>query len=263
MLGIAPQAIVKSFMAFKAGNEPVVITRKLGRGETVLLNLGVGSYYTIQLGGAGGEEAAEKGGAAGMQKALQEIVSPFVCSRCKPPFEVKGVKGATIFLRKDGKNHYAGILPRIVDVPRYKDLKPIPVELKFPVKGHLYLMREGKYLGFSDSCKLAVRGGDPALIAILPEKMNPPVIEAPGKVKPGDVCTIRFSAPGGVGPHVFHVELRRSDGTRPFGYRWNTYASKGEQKFQFARNDVPGSWTIVVRDVDTGMSSTRTLQLEK
>ena len=249
--------------AFKAGNEPVVITKKHGRGETVLLNLGVGSYYTIQLGGAGGEEAAEKGGGAGMQKALQEIVSPFVCSRCKPPFEVKGVVGARIFLRKDGKNHYAGILPRIVDVPRYTDLKPIPAELKFPVKGHLYLMREGKYLGFSDSCKLAVRNGDPAVIAILPEKVKQVVIEAPGTVKPGDVCTIRVSAPGGVGPHVFHVELRRPDGTRPFGYWWNTYASKGERKFQFARNDVPGTWRIVVRDVDTGMTAAKPLLLEK
>ena len=249
--------------AFRAGSEPVVITKKHGRGEAVLLNLAVGSYYTIQLGGAGGEEAAEKGGAAGMQKSLREIVSPFVCSRCKPPFEVKGVTGATIFLRRDGKNHYAGVLPRIVDVPLYKDLKPIPVELKFPVKGHLYLMREGKYLGFSDSCKLTVRGGDPALIAILPEKVKPPVIEAPEKVKAGEVCTIRCSAPGGAGAHVFHVELRRPDGARPFGYWWNDYASKGERKFQFARNDLPGRWSIVVRDVDTGMSSTRPLLLEK
>ena len=148
-------------------------------------------------------------------------------------------------------------------MPRYKDLKPIPVELKFPVKGHLYLMREGRYLGFSDGCKLSVRSGDPAVIAILPEKVKQVVIEAPEKVKAGDVCTIRFSASGSAGPHVFHVELRRPDGSRPFGYWWTDYVSKGERKFQFARNDVPGSWSIVVRDVDTGMSSTKTLLLEK
>ena len=108
-----------------------------------------------------------------------------------------------------------------------------------------------------------MRGGDPALIAILPEKVKPPVIEAPETVKPGGVCTIRFSAPGSVGSHVFHAELRRPDGTRPFAYWWNAYALKGEQKFQFARNDVQGAWTIVVRDVDTGMSSTKTLLLKK
>ena len=118
-------------------------------------------------------------------------------------------------------------------------------------------------LGTTNSCVAVLEGGDPVVIAILPEKVAPPVIEAPGTVKAGDVCTIRFSAPGSVGSHVFHVELRRPDGTRPFGYWWNAYAAKGEKKFQFARNDIPGTWSIVVRDVDTGMSSTRAFRLEK
>ena len=248
--------------AFKAGTEPVVITKKHGKGETVLLNLAIGSYYTIKLGGAGGEEITAKGGMASMQQALRELVAPFVCSRCKPPFELKGLTGAAIFLRRDGKNLYAGILPPIVDVPRYKDLKPVAAEVRFPVKGHLYSMRDGKYLGFSDSCKLTVRGGDPTLIAILPEKIRDVEIEAPRTVKPGDRFSIRIAAAGGVGPHVIHAEIRRPDGSLPFGYQWNAYTTGGSFDFRFARNDVPGKWTIVVRDVDSGTVRKKTVEVK-
>ena len=249
--------------ALNSGKEPLVITKRHGKGKAVLLNLFIGSYYTIKLGGVGGEEATAQSGMAAVQQAVRELTSPFIRSVCKAPFELSGVKGAMIFLRRDGVNHYAGILPVIKDVPRYKDLKAVAAEAKFPVKGHLYLMREGRYLGYSDRCKLNLRSGEAVLISILPEKVEKVLIKAPGSVKCGEVCTIEFSASGGKGAHVFHVEVRRPDGTLPFGYQWNAYTSRGRSRFQFAANDQPGAWTITVRNVDTGITARKTLLLKK
>ena len=173
------------------------------------------------------------------------------------------MKSSNIFLRQDGKNYYAGILPPIVDVPHYDMLKYTPAEVKFPVKGHIYLMRTGEYLGYTDTCKVNLRSGDPVVFSILPNKIKGIDVKAPKTVKAGEVCNIRFSALGGEGPHVVHVEVRRPDGSLPFTYWWNSYASQGEHEFQFAANDVPGDWKLVVRDIDTGMTVTKTVKLEK
>jgi len=248
--------------AITEGDFQFVITKNHGKGKSVLLNLVIGSYFTIKLGGVGGEEAIAKSGLAETQRAVREIATPLL-STCEVPFEVKGMLGSTIFMRQDGKNYYAGILPPIKDVPRYSMLQYTPAEVKFPVKGHIYLMRTGEYLGNSDTCKVQLRNGDPVVFAILPKQIKGVEINAPKALKAGEVCKIRFTAPGSVGAHVFHVEIRRPDGSLPFGYWWNSYASQGEQEFQFAANDVPGEWKIVVRDVDSAMTATRTIKLEK
>ena len=247
--------------AITEGGLPFVITKNHGKGKAVLLNLVIGSYFTIKLGGVGGEEALAKGGLASTQQMVRELTAPLL-STCEVPFEVKGVQGSTLFIRQDGRNYYAGILPPIVDVPHYDMLKYTPAEVRFPVKGHIYLMRTGEYLGHSDTCKVNLRSGDAVVFSILPEKVKSVKVDAPKSIKAGDICKIRFSAEGGVGSHVFHVEIRRPDGSLPFGYWWNSYASDGEHEFQFAANDVPGEWKIVVRDIDTGMTAASTIKLE-
>ena len=250
--------------ALTVGGEPIMITRSCGKGKTLLLNLGIGGYFTVTLGGAGGEEEIAKGGAGLTCQALRELTSPVFCSICRPPFEVKGITGPTIFLHKDGINFYAGILPPVKDVPSLSDLKRETVRVKFPVKGHLYEMRSGRYLGFGDSCTLKVRSGDPALLSILRDKVTGVKIGPPAEWKRGESRKVTVKIAGGSGNHVLRIEVRRPDGTLPLNYFWNAYvpAEKSAFDFQFARNDVPGKWEFRVRDIDSGVTGSTFVELK-
>ncbi|MBQ7694946.1 MAG: beta-galactosidase trimerization domain-containing protein [Lentisphaeria bacterium] len=250
--------------ALNVSGEPVMITRRHGKGRTVLLNLGIGNYFTVTLGGAGGEEAVSKGGAGVTCQALRELTGPVFYARCKAPFEVKGITGPAIFFHRDGANHYAGVLPQVKDVPSYRDLKWETAQVTFPVKGHLYEMRSGKYLGFGDKCTLKLRSGDPALISILKDKVTGVKITLPAAWKRGESRRIAAAVEGGSGNHVLRFEIRRPGGTLPLLYAWNAYvpAGKGVFDFQFALNDIPGKWELLVRDIDSGVTKTAVIELE-
>ena len=250
--------------ALNVSGEPVMITRRHGKGQTVLLNLGIGNYFTVTLGGEGGEEAVAKGGASVTCQALRDLTGPVFYAKCKAPFEVRGITGPAIFFRRDGANYYAGVLPPVKDVPSCKDLKWETAQVAFPVKGHLYEMRNGKYLGFGDKCTLKLRSGDPALISILKDKVTGVKITLPAEWKRGESRRAAVSVEGGSGNHVLRIEIRRPDGTLPLLYAWNVYvpAEKSTFDFQFALNDLPGKWELKVRDIDSGVTGTAVIELK-
>ena len=250
--------------ALDVSGEPVMIKRRHGKGQAVLLNLGIGNYFTVTLGGAGGEEAVAKGGANVTCQALRELTGPVFYAQCKAPFEVKGITGPAIFFHRDGANHYAGILPQVKDVPSYKDVKWETAQVTFPVKGHLYEMRSGRYLGFGNTCTLKVRSGDPALISILKDKVTGVKITLPAAWKRGESRKVAVSVGGGSGNHVLRIGIRRPGKTAPLLYAWNAYVPAGKSTFdfQFALNDVPGKWELVVRDIDSGVTGSAVIELK-
>ena len=250
--------------ALTVSGEPVMITRRHGKGKTILLNLSIGNYFTVTLGGAGGEEAISKGGANVTCQALRELTAPVFYARCKAPFKVKGITGPAIFFRRDGANYYGGILPQVKDVPSYKDLKWETAQVKFPVRGHMHEMRSGRYLGFGDSCALKVRSGDPVLLSILKDKVADVKITPPKQWKRGESRKVTVSVEGASGNHVLRIEVRRPDGSLPLNYTWNIYApAKGITfDFQFAHNDVPGKWQFKVRDIDSGITRSAIVELK-
>ena len=128
--------------------------------------------------------------------------------------------------------------------------------VKLPVTGHIYEMRSGKYLGYGSGCKLKVRGGDPVLLSILPEKITGVDLTLPKVWKRGESRKVGFKVRGGRGNHVFRIEIRDPEGIPPWGCAWNIYgpAEGASFDFQFACNDKPGTWHIRVRDVDSGVT---------
>ena len=236
--------------------EPLMITKKHGKGKSVLLNLAIGNYYSVTLGGVGGEEEIAKGGSNVTREAFRSLAEPLIREKCRIPFEVTGIAGPTLLFRRDGENYYAGLLPNYGDEPLYSSLKRTDARLKFPVAGHLYEMRSGKYLGHGSVCQLKVRGGDPVLISILPERIAGIDAALPGSWKRGESRKVSLKVRGGRGNHVFRIEIRDPEGVLPEGYAWNIYAPAADCSFdfQFACNDMPGKWLIRVRDVDSGVT---------
>ena len=237
--------------------EPLMITKKHGKGKSVLLNLAIGNYYSVTLGGAGGEEEIAKGGSNVTRAAFRSLASPLIFEKCKAPFAVAGIADpAAVFFRRDGSNFYAGFLPKFGNEPSYSVLKWSDAAVKLPVEGHIYEMRSGKYLGYGSSCKLKVRGGDPVLLSILPEKITGIDLTLPKVWKRGESRKVVLKVRGGQGNHVFRVEIRDPEGVLPWGYAWNFYgpAAGAAFDFQFACSDRPGAWRISVRDVDSGVT---------
>ena len=233
-----------------------MITKKHGKGKSVLLNLAIGNYYSVTLGGVGGEEEITKSGSNVTREAFRKLAEPLIREKCRIPFEVTGVAGPLLLFRRDGENYYAGLLPKFGDAPSYSSLKPADARLKFPVRGHLYEMRSGRYLGNGSACQLKVRGGDPVLISILPEKITGIDATLPGSWKRGESRKVGLKVRGGRGNHVFRIEIRDPEGVLPGGYAWNIYAPAANASFdfQFACSDKQGKWQIRVRDVDSGVT---------
>ena len=149
-------------------------------------------------------------------------------------------------------------------MPSCRGLKWATAQVAFPVKGHLYEMRSGRYLGFGAKCALKVKSGDPALLAILKDKVRDVGITLPAAWKRGESRQVAVSVEGGSGDHVLRFEIRRPDGLLPLNYAWNAYVpAKGSTfDFQFALNDLPGKWELEVRDIDSGVTRTAVIELQ-
>ena len=130
----------------------------------------------------------------------------------------------------------------------------------FPVKGHVYDLRAGKYLGQTDTVKTAVLHGEASVWGVYPYTVKRMVIKAPESVPGGrDLNAVFEVVPGSgkPGKHVFHVDVVPPSGEARFFMKRNLTAENGkaELAFRIAENDPAGIWTLKVTDVLSGVSA--------
>jgi len=139
------------------------------------------------------------------------------------------------------------------------------IKILFKKKGHLYDVREKKYIGEISGNKQIEATIFPAkakIYAILPYRVNG--IEAtPGKksYKAGEVIqvSVKVKTSGGqAGNHVAYAEVVGPDKKARDYYSQKVIIQKGEGEIDIptAFNDPTGIWSIIVRDVATGISKT-------
>ena len=249
---------------------------KLGKGRAVLLNILVGGYQEIKLGGVGGELQSVAGGAAVFCENLRKIMGGVLtdsgasgASRVTEKAS-KRLFPCTTSLRQDGVNYVFGIIKPAVAAPdgkhpmRFDRKFASDLQVKLPVRGHVYDVRKGKYLGYTDTLAISLIPGDGQIFAIQKGKTANVEVKGPEKAAPGTEVTFSFRAAGAVGPQVFRTEFFAPDGRKVGVYDWTGHFSgpEGKRSFQFAYNDKPGKWQVKVTHVNSGVTGTQSLTLK-
>ncbi len=169
----------------------------------------------------------------------------------------------------DGRARY------VACVPKGKYGRTLKARLTIPAAGHLYECRTGKYLGSigekttSDVTLYEATGN---IFALLPYRVQRLDVTAPPRAtlgRPIDVKATVVVAPVqrvGDGPYARHVvvlQLRRPDGRELPENRWidETVHGSAVDRLYLALNDPAGKWTLIARDVATGIRQTAVIEV--
>lgn len=123
-----------------------------------------------------------------------------------------------------------------------------------PLQGHVYDVREGVYIGYTNRIETTMIPGWTRLYSIMRDAPIDLTVAGPKFVRAGDCVAVDFSADGATGPQVFHIEVRDPSGKSAWRFRQNMRieGNRGSFSYASALNDMSGLWKIEVTHVNTG-----------
>ena len=190
------------------------------------------------------------------RKQILAILNKAACQPVARSKDIEKIYGREAMHFADGNMHIFGVL---YDQSRSNDSSV--QTFQFPIKGHLYDIRAGKYLGQTDSVTARVPRGDAMIWGIYPYQVKDIAINVPATVKGGEDLIANFAiqkaGQSKAGKHVFHAEVIAPDGLCRFFMQRNLVAENGKAtlKIRMAENDMNGEWTLRVTDVMTGVKA--------
>jgi hypothetical protein len=236
--------------------------KKYGKGRGVLLNLVVGQYHFITLGGTGGEISKATSGDAKLQLTLRRLLRKHLTDAgVKCEVSVKDARNAEFpclaAMRYDGANKVLFIHQSGSEGERFNFKNAVPVTVKLAQKGHIYDVREGKYLGHTDTFKSALVPAWSKVYSIQQKQVKGVALKVKGEVSQGTVFPVEFTAVNAAGPQVFHAELLDPAGeSDPVALRnYHTDSASGKCQMQIPFNGAKGTWKVLITHVNTGMKA--------
>ncbi|MBR2374445.1 MAG: beta-galactosidase trimerization domain-containing protein, partial [Lentisphaeria bacterium] len=262
--------------AVSLGGGKAFFVNRCGKGQAILLNVLLSGYQDISLGGVGGEEFSVKSGAAlfcdNMRKLMGGIFAEAKVSRTSIVTETGSGKlyPCATMLRQDGENYVFGILKHQRTAPdgkfpmRFDKKFAKALTVKLAVKGHIYDVRKGKYLGYNDTIKVNLIPGDGQVFAIQSKKAAGVQLAVPGTVFRGREIEARFNVKGSAGAQIFRLELIAPDGkiAKVYSRTGRFPANSGSMKFQLAHNDNSGVWKCRIIHVNSGLYAEKNMTVK-
>ena len=263
---------------FKRDGEkcPAFLVNEFGAGKAIYLNFLPAGYHEVVGDITEGDEATgvdDFGAGAKVKQATGDIQTWFRkmfatilgLSEVKDPIACDSYP--TIYRFGEGDIEYLGLEVGYKHVARWEK----PYELRVPRKRHLYDMRAGKYLGYTDQIRAQF---DPlklylnALYALLPYKLEATEL----KIEAAEVArggTLRFSVRtlpevSARARHVISFRLLNPAGeeVKHYGSCLATENGAAAGRVDFALNDPVGTWAIKVRDAATAVSAAATFAVK-
>lgn len=194
---------------------PAVVQNRYGAGAAWFLNLSL-------------ERCGEGGRYPEAQAAIRKLLAPILAAFAVKPAELSGEADAESVYYRDGQAVYLALLPaaRGTGVPGRDGLRTglgaesrekLPNEL-FTVtlrgKAHVYDMRSGAEIGWTDRFSGEYAEGEAALYGLLPGRFTGFAATFPDTVSPGGTAelTLRLHAPEPRYRHVFACQWFDADG---------------------------------------------------
>ncbi len=152
--------------------------------------------------------------------------------------------------------------------------RAIPARLTIPAAGHLYDCRAGKYLGTTNGAAardVDLRAATGNLFAVLPYSVERLDLAAPARAVLGQPIDVKATVVPATGTdsisfvrHVIVFQLRRPDGRELPEHRWIVETENGvaSARVYLALNDPAGKWTLIARDVATGLRQTEAIEIQ-
>ena len=141
--------------------------------------------------------------------------------------------------------------------------------MKLPVKGHVYDLREKKYLGNTETIKVFLSPARGEFFSVMKEKVTRVDQKVPGKLRRGNVLAFSASAVTAsgapAGQVVFHWEFKSPSGKQSDRYAGNLLSGpdgKVNFTFQTAFNDEKGPWQLTLTCANACTGSAAKVVLE-
>ena len=252
---------------FGGPNSEPVNVHKFGNGKAILLNTDITSYLQDRLNGK--------------EKSVHEMVEQLLRSNgVHPDFAVEDVTGHSV-VGVDA-HVYANGGVRIIALESNPQLrvnelgpadfrsnerfeKPVTVQLHLPNAMYLYDTRAHKALGEKKQIALTVDPYDPTILVASDTPLPEMQVSVPDHIERGSVADVAVHAtPAQADVSIFHVDVLDPQGNHILYYSGNLIARQGGgvHSIPFAANDIPGKWTVIVRDLMSGQSVQQTVNVE-
>ncbi len=225
--------------ASHATGEPAVLVQRKGEGLTVYLNFGLPAYDVK------------------VRELLRQIVARAGIERLVIAENPAGGDPPRCYERNTFTRGPINVHAFIRDHRRCENADPVRLDLGD--RSHVYDMRAKRYVGNVSSVETTVPPGDTALYACLPYRVKSLAVRVPRIAKPGEELGIEAQLDAGtgeLGDHVLHMDLVEPTGEPAWHYTRNELAASGELSLNvpLAANEKPGTWTVRIRDVLTGVT---------
>jgi len=244
-----------------------VTVHAFGSGKAILLNADVVGYLQNRLEGKG----------APVHQLIENLLRS---NGVHPQFTVKDAKdrnvvGMDMHVYSNGAVQIVALSsnPQLrvdeLGPPDFHNseqfMKPTTVHLHLPRMMYVYDIRAGKTLGQKKELTLTVDPYDPTILAASDTPLPGMQVFVPDHVQRGSVVDVAVHvAPAQADTSIFHVEVRDPRGTRMIYYSGNLIARHGggAKSFPLAVNDVAGKWTVSVRDILSGQTIIRNVDVD-
>ena len=251
-----------------ARGKPAFIVKRHGKGRTIYLNAVITNYHRWRLRPPEGQDLAglvgQILGQAGAQRQYAVTtadgghphgveVHPFVCGDLR-----------VLALHRNYQLRVSELGP-----PEYhsQDALSGQLGLKVDLGGEyaVYDQRQGRFLGKKRVVTLDLAAHQPTVLSILPEPVKDLSIAVGSEAKRGDLITAKLELRGPTlgDYHAFRVVVLGEDGHEMTMLTQTLLAPRGKAQWQFpiALSDPPGTYTLRVRDVATGVQAEHKLSV--
>ncbi|NCC31775.1 MAG: hypothetical protein EOM24_07065 [Chloroflexia bacterium] len=233
---------------FQSAGIPLFLENRFGQGRTLLMNHEAAFLGVSPRGDAESATTAREAppGAAAYDYFAERLatlgVAPTYRARLNgaPPLGVKLIG----FSR--GDTELLAVEVKLVGGLQY----PANLELDLGESCHVVEIRSGRDYGQTSVLKLPVQPYDVMLFALLRQRPEPLVIEAPERMRAGETLRATVRRPGAPDASLLHFALARPDGVllRDYQERVLTDGSEASCGLSLPLNAPPGQWQLTVTD---------------
>ncbi len=242
-------------MAEVAGS-PVLIFNRVGRGLAIMLNISMSELDNTR---ATDEPKLRIAILDAIMRAAE--AEPFSDIRLQAGGRPLATHQA---LFTDGAARYLMVQQDIL-LPGLADQR---ARLTLPEPAIVYDVRAGRRVGEGAvrEWEITLSRGRPLLYALLPYEVTGVALGGPDTAARGAACavTVAISATAAPGYHVARLDVYPPGSERPhrqYSQNIDCPAGQGATDIPFALNDPPGQWRLVARDVASGTTSERTIEV--
>ena len=255
----------------KAGDIPVVIVNKVGKGKAILLNFGMagspdplpakglprwGKYHKYYTYHAWAQAAADP-------EASAEFLGRLLASvGVKPAMQVRNQAGGRFRNLEVTRWQNDGI--QIISLFRWAGGKDQAL-LKLPEARQVYNLRSGEDLGRTSSLTVPIVPSRATFLVVAPEPAPDVRLKlSASRVARGQVVRLTATVPGAAGLHAVRVRVNTPAGeVAEWLNRELMVDGQGQGcDLPVAFNDSTGRWTVEVTDLYTGKTTTTTYMVK-